>query len=457
MNKTLIQYLRVYFRVADAIALNLAFFVALIIRFGADWLTVFKVGNYPIFLLFFNVAWLLAAGIIGLYTPKVLNLKNYRSTIRIFAFLLLNFLMVTALNGALKTYYSRLLIFYLYGSAFVLMPFFRYVFKRILISYRKKNELNSFVLIIAGELKIKQLTNEILGLEEDELVTVNGIEKNESLSLEEILKLIEPYVLGNKLTELYLSLNILNPNEANELLKYCESNLIRLRLIPAFTESTLRSVELVNLGESQVLGFPLSPLDDPANKMVKRAFDLAFSLLFLVLIGSWLFPILAMLIKLGSKGPVFFVQKRSGINNVQFNCLKFRTMRQNAESDKLQATQNDPRITGVGRFLRRTSLDETPQFINVLKGEMSVVGPRPHMLKHTEEYAQVVGNFMQRHAIKPGITGLAQVKGYRGEIQNKFMLTNRIKFDTFYVENWSLAFDFRIIFLTVGSLFKKHL
>jgi putative colanic acid biosynthesis UDP-glucose lipid carrier transferase len=365
--------------------------------------------------------------------------------------------MVTALNGALKTYYSRLLIFYLYGSAFVLMPFFRYVFKRILISYRKKNELNSFVLIIAGELKIKQLTNEILGLEEDELVTVNGIEKNESLSLEEILKLIEPYVLGNKLTELYLSLNILNPNEANELLKYCESNLIRLRLIPAFTESTLRSVELVNLGESQVLGFPLSPLDDPANKMVKRAFDLAFSLLFLVLIGSWLFPILAMLIKLGSKGPVFFVQKRSGINNVQFNCLKFRTMRQNAESDKLQATQNDPRITGVGRFLRRTSLDETPQFINVLKGEMSVVGPRPHMLKHTEEYAQVVGNFMQRHAIKPGITGLAQVKGYRGEIQNKFMLTNRIKFDTFYVENWSLAFDFRIIFLTVGSLFKKHL
>lgn len=182
-----------------------------------------------------------------------------------------------------------------------------------------------------------------------------------------------------------------------------------------------------------------------------------FSLFVVIFILSWLFPIVALLIKLSSKGPVIFTQLRTGADNREFPCYKFRTMRVNNEANTVQATQNDPRITKVGHFLRKTSLDEFPQFINVLRGEMSVVGPRPHMLKHTEEYSQLVGNFMQRHAIRPGVTGLAQVKGYRGEITNYELLANRVKYDRFYVENWSLALDIKIIIRTVMAIFKPHL
>jgi len=171
---------------------------------------------------------------------------------------------------------------------------------------------------------------------------------------------------------------------------------------------------------------------------------------------SWLFPVIAIAIKLTSKGPVFFKQKRTGLGNKEFNCWKFRSMTVNKDSDKIQATKGDKRITTVGRFLRRSSLDEFPQFINVFLGEMSVVGPRPHMLKHTEEYSQLIGNFMNRHAIKPGITGLAQVKGYRGEIDSPDLLSNRVRLDTFYVNNWSLYLDVKIVFFTMFGIFNDH-
>jgi putative colanic acid biosynthesis UDP-glucose lipid carrier transferase len=185
-------------------------------------------------------------------------------------------------------------------------------------------------------------------------------------------------------------------------------------------------------------------------------FDLLFTIVVSILLFSWLFPILAIAVKLSSPGSVFFKQKRSGINNKGFNCYKFRSMRQNADADLKQATQNDPRITKVGAFLRKTSLDELPQFINVLKGQMSIVGPRPHMLKHTEEYSSLVGSFMNRHAIKPGITGLAQIKGFRGEIDDFTLLQNRVRLDRFYVNNWTSFFDLKIVFLTVFTLFKDH-
>ncbi|RLD21721.1 MAG: hypothetical protein DRI54_08935, partial [Bacteroidetes bacterium] len=172
---------------------------------------------------------------------------------------------------------------------------------------------------------------------------------------------------------------------------------------------------------------------------------------------SWLYPLLFVIIKVNSKGPVLFKQMRTGMNNEPFVCYKFRTMEENKQADVQQAIGNDPRVTKIGRFMRRTSIDELPQFINVLFGEMSVVGPRPHMLKHTEEYSKEVGKFMQRHAIKPGITGLAQAKGFRGEIKNLNLLKSRVKLDRFYVENWSLNLDLKIIFMTFRSVFSAHL
>jgi putative colanic acid biosynthesis UDP-glucose lipid carrier transferase len=174
-----------------------------------------------------------------------------------------------------------------------------------------------------------------------------------------------------------------------------------------------------------------------------------FSLLVIFGLLIWLTPLLAILIWLESKGPLFFVQKRSGLDNKEFYCYKFRSMAMNKEADKQQAQKDDMRITRIGRFIRSTSIDELPQFYNVLFGDMSVVGPRPHMIRHTDEYSRKVDKYMVRHFVRPGITGLAQVRGYRGEIERDSDIQNRIKFDVFYIENWSFLLDLKIIVQTV--------
>ena len=190
------------------------------------------------------------------------------------------------------------------------------------------------------------------------------------------------------------------------------------------------------------------------NRILKRGLDIFITLFVIVFFLSWLIPIIGLLIKVESSGPIFFKQLRSGLNNQPFWCYKFRSMRVNERSDELQATRNDNRITKLGFFLRKTSIDEFPQFINVLKGEMSVVGPRPHMLLHTEEYGKRIKNYMNRLALKQGLTGLAQVKGYRGETADIKFMEDRIEYDLWYVKNWSFWLDIKIIFLTIIKIFK---
>ena len=197
-----------------------------------------------------------------------------------------------------------------------------------------------------------------------------------------------------------------------------------------------------------------TPLDDPLNYFIKRCFDIIFSLLIIIGVMSWLTPLIAILIRLESKGPIFFKQKRHGLGYEEFNCYKFRSMCVNEHADITEAKRNDPRITKVGAFIRRTSIDEMPQFFNVFVGSMSVVGPRPHMLNFTEKYAVKVNKFKARHFIKPGITGMAQTHGYRGEIENDTDIINRIKYDIFYMESWSLLLDMKIIYLTVKNAIK---
>jgi putative colanic acid biosynthesis UDP-glucose lipid carrier transferase len=196
------------------------------------------------------------------------------------------------------------------------------------------------------------------------------------------------------------------------------------------------------------------PLDDVGNRIKKRFFDLIVSSIAIIFILSWLVPLIALLIKLESRGPVFFVQKRNGKDGKPFNCLKFRSMRQNADADARQATKGDNRITRLGNFMRKTSIDELPQFFNVLMSDMSVVGPRPHMLKHTQDYSRLINQFMIRHFLKPGITGWAQVNGFRGETKTTEDMANRVTYDIWYLENWSLWLDARIVFMTVFNIFR---
>lgn len=262
------------------------------------------------------------------------------------------------------------------------------------------------------------------------------------------------YIISNNIDEIYCSISELKNEEIAKFISFADNNLKTLKFIPDNKNIFSKKLKFEYYDYIPVLSLRDIPLDSPINAFIKRSFDIVFSLVVIIGLLSWLTPILALLIIFESKGPVFFRQTRNGIDNREFYCYKFRSMAPNKYADNIQATKNDMRITKIGSFIRRTSIDELPQFYNVLFGTMSVVGPRPHMVKHTNEYATSVDKYMVRHFVKPGITGLAQVRGYRGEIEQDADIQNRIKFDIFYIENWSLFLDLKIIVQTVLNAFK---
>jgi putative colanic acid biosynthesis UDP-glucose lipid carrier transferase len=238
------------------------------------------------------------------------------------------------------------------------------------------------------------------------------------------------------------------------LIKKADQNCIRFRIVPDIGALVKRQVYIDYLNEIPVLSLRREPLDDLGNKIKKRIFDIIVSSLVTVFILSWLIPLIGLLIKLESKGPIFFRQQRSGQDNKSFWCLKFRSMTVNDNANLVQATRGDARITKIGAFLRRTSLDEFPQFLNVLMGDMSIVGPRPHMLKHTADYSKIIDEYMIRQFLKPGITGWAQVNGFRGETKTLDQMKKRVEYDLWYMENWNMWLDLKIMFLTVFNTIK---
>ncbi|KUJ57454.1 exopolysaccharide biosynthesis polyprenyl glycosylphosphotransferase [Chryseobacterium aquaticum] len=239
-------------------------------------------------------------------------------------------------------------------------------------------------------------------------------------------------------------------HERDEIFRLAEAHKVHISLIPDITQNDYFFFDLGYIETQPVLNQGKYPLDFYSNFLLKRIFDVVFSILVLVLICSWLFPLIALLIKNSSKGSVFFVQKRYGFHEEVFNCIKFRTMIINEDSAIKTTEENDSRITRIGKFLRRTSLDEMPQFINVLKGEMSVVGPRPHMLAVDNFYKPKIGRYTLRSLANPGITGLAQVSGFRGDSGNvEVEMNKRILADAYYIRNWSFVLDIVIILKTI--------
>lgn len=259
----------------------------------------------------------------------------------------------------------------------------------------------------------------------------------------------------NGIYALFIPINHLyEKGHYNNIIRAAEDAQVMVSLVPDNIYDQHYKYEVEYFEIQPVLKIVDTPLQIPSNYVIKRTFDIVFSGLVLLLIGSWLFPLLAILIKLDSRGPVFFVQKRFGLNNVAFNCLKFRTMIPNSEANEKTALKNDSRITPLGKFLRKTSLDEFPQFINVFLGQMSVVGPRPHMLSVDKHYKELIQKYSIRSTVKPGITGLAQVKGFRGDRENMDLeMRKRIKADIFYINNWSFSMDMVIILKTSPNLF----
>ncbi len=279
------------------------------------------------------------------------------------------------------------------------------------------------------------------------------------------LKLNAPFLGGvdemsyllkhQEIDELFICTNDFSKSLIEQLTHLCEKYMVRASFIPNFQDFVKsKSINIEYYNSLPVIKLRAEPLEHPFYQLLKRVFDILFSLVVIVFVFPWLFPVIIIAIKLNSNGPIFFKQLRSGEENKSFNCLKFRTMSVNNEADKTQASKNDARITRVGRFLRKTNLDEFPQFFNVLQGRMSVVGPRPHMLKHTEQYSSLLSDYLVRHYSKPGITGWAQINGYRGETKELKDMKQRVKFDIYYIENWNFLLDLKIIFLTVYNMIK---
>ena len=264
---------------------------------------------------------------------------------------------------------------------------------------------------------------------------------------------IKEFVLLHKVDEIYCSLNEISNEQLKDLVEFTDEYRKTIKFIPDSNAIFSKNLKIDYYEFFPVLSLQRTLLHDPITKAFKRLFDIIFSLFVLIFLLSWLVPILAILIKLESRGPIFFKQGRPGIEEKEFFCFKFRSMKINKTTEK-EASKNDPRVTKIGRFIRKTSIDELPQFLNVLMGDMSVVGPRPHLWSQNKAYGNKIKKYMVRHYVKPGITGLAQVRGFRGEIESDEDMINRIKYDVFYIENWSLILDLKIIAQTVINIFK---
>lgn len=267
-------------------------------------------------------------------------------------------------------------------------------------------------------------------------------------------KEVEDYVLKHEIDEIYCTLPGTNDGKIVRLLNFAEKHMIRFYIVPEFYRNVKKSMVMEMMESIPLLTIRREPLQSMYNRCLKRAFDLLFSSVVLLTIYPILYVILGVLIKLSSPGPILFRQKRTGLYGRDFECYKFRTMRVNAEADTMQAVKDDPRKTRIGNFLRKSNLDEFPQFVNVFLGDMSVVGPRPHMLKHTEQYSALIDKYMVRHLVKPGVTGWAQVTGYRGETKTLEQMEGRVKRDVWYIENWTFFLDLKIIIVTVLNMFK---
>ena len=398
-------------------------------------------------ILIFSALWIISAFITKFYEvyrfTKLIRIISY-----IFYQLLLFSILVFAFFGAVQSStpgLSQTLVFLLY--TFIIISLFKLTLFYALQSYRLGFGGNFRKTIIIGndesvtELKEFFLNQKELGYENRMTFKFNH---PSDLNLEECFD----FILTRNIDEVYCSANELDESQISLLITFCENNFKILKFISKRGGLLSKKLKTDTYGLSTVQSLREMPLSNDFNTILKRTFDITFSLFIIIFLLSWITPIIGLIIKIESRGPVFFKQTRNGIKFREFTCYKFRSMIENNDADIQQATKNDKRVTKIGKILRKTSLDELPQFFNVLIGNMSVVGPRPHMIRENERYSKSVDKFMVRHFVKPGITGLAQVKGFRGEIETDEDIINRVKYDIYYLENWSLILDLNIVFLT---------
>jgi len=408
----------------------------------------------PYFILFFISSWLIIA-----YNIEFYSIYRYANSFRILKILAVQFILFIVVYFSYFGAFKKGIVinnqWYMLSLTFGCVSVFKFLFFFTLRRYRSEGKNYRNVIVIGIDDSSKRIIK--LFKKKSEFgyryLGVFSDSKTNQLNYLGNLEKSKSYILANKVDEIYCALSVLSSNQVKEFTKFANENSIVIKLIPDSNELYSKSLGAEYYDNLLVLNVKKLPFEILDNHFLKRSFDIVFSFLMIIFVMSWVTPLLWILIKLESKGPLFFSQNREGIRGETFTCYKFRSMRLNALSDKIHATKDDKRVTRIGAFLRRTSLDELPQFFNVLKGDMSVVGPRPHMKSLSLEYQKEIDNYIERFAVKPGITGLAQVSGYRGEVKKKADIKNRIRLDIFYIENWSFFLDLKIIFQTLVNIF----
>ncbi|MBO4722817.1 MAG: undecaprenyl-phosphate glucose phosphotransferase [Muribaculaceae bacterium] len=442
------HFIRWIFIIIDFIVLNAAYFITCLI--------IGDLGSLPFFSkhvwLMLNLSFCIVVYVLStLHDKRTVYID--RVLIHLLKYVMLHaviFLMLVSFIDALPRWRY---VFLFYGIFTLSLSLWWIVSRKLLKWYRSKGYNYKEIIIIGGGpagVGVRLMKQ----LEKDQGYGYHVVGYFDTEPIDDIpcytatIDLLEDFLNSHSVDEMYCALPENEHNNLQNMINLAERNAIDFYYVPQFSKYISRRFEIETLGVVPVLSVRPHPLGNPINQVVKRTFDLVVSSLVLLFSPIIFIPI-AIGIKLSSPGPVFFKQERTGYRGRSFMCYKFRSMRVNDKSDTLQATKDDPRKTKFGNFLRKTSLDELPQFINVFLGEMSIVGPRPHMVQQTKEYSELIDKYMLRHTIKPGITGWAQVNGFRGPTDELWMMEKRVEYDVWYAENWNFMLDIKIMFLTV--------
>lgn len=445
-------------RIGDILLINLFFIITYYIFRNNDILANIHPKEQMIALLMINLCYFFVASFIRFHiSSNVIYLDNIvqKSTV----FITIYSIFLTAGFAIFEIIAIPVLPWAIgFISLATLFVAWHITFRVMLKVYRRKGYNYRQVIIVGGgvngvkiheSLLYSDFGYKILGFFDDDPDKVSALPNYLGKTSE-----IEDFIKREKVDEIFCTLPGREEKKISNIIVFCEKKMIRFHFVPEFHKYVKRRFSLYFLETTPVLSLRNEPLQHFSNRFAKRSFDFIVSGILLATIFPIILLIFGIAIKLSSRGPIFFVQKRTGIKGKEFNCYKFRSMRPNREADKLQATAHDPRVTRIGAFMRKTNIDELPQLINVFRNEMSLVGPRPHMLKHTDQYSALIDKFMVRHLVKPGITGWAQVTGYRGETKEIEDMEGRVQRDVWYLENWTFFLDLKILYLTIANMFK---
>jgi Undecaprenyl-phosphate glucose phosphotransferase len=441
---------------SDLLLLNIAFLVSAV--YSQSW-EILIARYYMFFLLIgLNLLWIVTSNYVNFYDDFLSRDFPVQFTNILKISLLQLIVTITFIFLAKENLFTRYFIVY-YFILLVFFLTFRVILFRKILKYLRRKGKNVRDLIIIGEGEIAENFKEMILSNPDFGYSFKGsISGKDDSNTQKLLDNLRSWLPANKVDEAVIAISEESRHLLESIIKECDKNAVKVHIIPDYYNLVSKRFQLSTFGDFPIITARREPLNEVQWRLVKRAFDILFALVVSLLLLSWLIPLIFIISVIFDRGPVFFLQERLGTRNKNFKCIKFRTMKyEKIRVDEFKpVTENDPRITTIGKFLRKYNLDELPQFINVLLGDMSIVGPRPHAISYNNIYSKIVDEIRLRQNVKPGITGWAQIHGLRGDVtdeeENRRRTKLRIDYDLWYIENWSFSLDIQIIFLTVWQM-----